>query len=288
MWRLGGMLIVLAAGVAPPAAAADDRDALARARQLYNQRKFEAAVTAADEARLTPARADSADLIAARALLERFRESAAAGDLGQARDRLRRIHPERFVPRERLEFIVGVGETLFFEGSYGAAADLFDSVLAGPRPGDAAPASPRPGEGGQQSGALAGEERERVLDWWATALDRDARPRPEFDRQAIYQRVRDRMHGELGTTPTSVTAVYWQSAAARGQGDLQTAWAAAQAGWARATLAGARGAALRSDLDRLVITALVPERARALGQPPAGLRQEWEQFKERWTGEPPP
>jgi hypothetical protein len=73
--------------------------------------------------------------------------------------------------------------------------------------------------------------------------------------------------------------------AARGQGDLQGAWEAVQAGWVRAPMAGDRAPALRADLDRLVLTALVPERARALGQPPEALREEWERFKSRWARE---
>ena len=93
------------------------------------------------------------------------------------------------------------------------------------------------------------------------------------------------MNAELGITPTSVTAMYWLAAAARGQGDLQGAWDAALAGWVRAPLAGLRSAELKQDLDQLVITAIVPERARVLGQPPANLRQEWDRFKERWTTE---
>lgn len=246
------------------AAAADDRDPVARARLLYNQGKWEEAIMAADQARANLTRVDSADLIAARAYLERSRENDDAEHLTNARERLRRINPERLGARERVEFTVGLGETLYLDGSYGAAAEVFDSLLT-------------------QSGALAGAERERVVDWWATALDRDARPRPEFDRQPVYQRIRDRMHAELGVSPASTAAAYWLAAAARGQGDLQGAWDAAQAGWVRAPLAGARGVALREDLDRLVMTALVPERARALGQPPANVRQEWESFKERWS-----
>ena len=76
---------------------------------------------------------------------------------------------------------------------------------------------------------------------------------------------------------------YWLSAAARGQGDVQAAWDAAQAGWVRAVLASGRGAALRADLDRLVVRGLVPDRAKALAQPPETLRMEWERFKERWA-----
>jgi hypothetical protein len=122
-----------------------------------------------------------------------------------------------------------------------------------------------------------------VIDWWASAVDRDAHPRSEFERQALYQRIRERMRTELGTTQGSPAAVYWISAAARGQGDLQGAWDAAEAGWLRARLAAERGDALRADLDQLVLRALVPERARVLAQPPETVRMEWEQFKERWA-----
>jgi hypothetical protein len=246
-----------------PAAAADLKDPLARARLLYNQREFQQAVTAAEEARSDVDRADSADLIAARAYLERFRETVAADDLINARQRLRRLTPDRFTPRERLEYIVGLGQTLYFDGAPGAAAAVFDSVLASPD-------------------GLPVDSRERVVDWWASALDQDARPRSDLDRQAVYQKIRDRMSRELEMNPASAAATYWAAAAARGQGDLHAAWDAVQAGWVRAPLAAARGAELRGDLDRLVLRAIIPERARVLAQSPDVLRLEWERFKERW------
>ena len=257
-----------AAAQQPPTRAAATpaviKDPLARARVLYNQGEFEAAVSAADQARLTPARADSADLIAARAYLERFRESAVPDDLASARERLRRLDPQHLSASERVEFIVGLGEALYFDETFGAAADVFESVLV------------RPSE-------LTSDARERVLDWWASALDRDARPRSEIERTTGYQRIRDRMQDEVANRPASATAAYWLSAAAWGQGDLQAAWDAAQAGWVRAGLASDRGAALRADLDRLVLRGLVPDRARVLAQPPETLHLEWERFKEKWT-----
>jgi hypothetical protein len=249
---------LLAAG---PASAADDP--LAKARQFYNQRQFQAAVDVAEQARLTPARADAADLIAARAYLERFRDSAASDDLVNARERLRRLNPERFGPRERTEYIVGLGETLYFDRAFGAAATVFESVL-------------------QSGDLMSGAARERVLDWWATAVDRDTRPRPEIDRQIVYQRMRARLDEELAIYPGSSAAAYWLAASARGQGDLQGAWDAAQAGWVRAPLTADRGAELRADLDRLVTRAIVPERAKVLAQPPDTVRAEWERFKSRW------
>ena len=127
------------------------------------------------------------------------------------------------------------------------------------------------------------EGRERVLDWWASALDRDARPRPDLERQVVYQKIQDRMTQELASNPASSTAAYWVAAAARGQGNLQAAWDAVQAGWVRAPLAPDHGAALRGDLDRLVQRVIVPERARILAQPPETLLAEWERFKEKWN-----
>src|SRR5436305_13106744 len=96
--------------IALPIRAADDP--LARARLLYNQKQFDAAVGAAEQARLVPARADGADLVAARAYLERFRASASNDDLTNARERLRRLDPQKLAPRERVEYIVGLGEAL--------------------------------------------------------------------------------------------------------------------------------------------------------------------------------
>jgi hypothetical protein len=266
MYRVASALAVLV-GCATTVLAADAHDPLDRARALYNQRQFEAAVTAADEVRKLPQQADRADLIAARAYLERFRESSSADDLVHARERLRAITPEKFSPRERIEFIVGLGETLYFESASGAAAAVFESVLV-------------------SGGDLSDEARERVLDWWASALDQDARPRPEIERQTVYQRVRDRMALELAANPASGTAPYWTAAAARGQGDLQAAWDAAQAAWVRAPLTADHGVTLRHDLDVLVQKAIVPERARIVGRPSDSLMTEWEAFKAMWTAAP--
>jgi hypothetical protein len=182
--------------------------------------------------------------------------------LGNGRERLRRIDPQRLSPAERVELIVGLGEALYFDGSAGAAGEVFDSVLVDSK--------------------LSPEARERVLDWWATSVDEEARKRTPPERVSAYERVRERMRSELARNDGSVAASYWLPAAARGQGDLQAAWDAAQSGWVRSTLVGDRGGALRSDLDRLVLQAIVPERARVLGLPPETLTLEWEQFKERW------
>jgi hypothetical protein len=157
---------------------------------------------------------------------------------------------------------VGLGQALYFDGASGAASEMFDSVL--------------------DDKSLEMDARERVLDWWASALDEEARSRQESDRTGIYQRVRERMRGELSRHPASATASYWISAAARGEGDLQAAWDAAQAGWVRSALSGERAGTLREDLDRLVVRALGPERARETSRSEEDLLAEWNQFKSRW------
>ena len=257
---------------APRVFPADSRDPLADARQLYNQGHFDAAVAAAERARFAPGRpgrpadqaiGDQADLIAARAYLERFRAGTTADDLAAARERLRRLDPARFSPRERIEFLVGLGETLYFDEAYGAAADLFGSVLE------------------SRDGIDAGA-RDRVLDWWASATDRDARGKSDAERQALYQMIRNRMREELATHAGSGAASYWLVSAARSQGDMQAAWDSAEAGWARASLAIDHGIALRADLDRLMLQGVVLNRATQTSQSVDALRAQWEDFKARW------
>ena len=246
---------------ATTAGAADDP--LARARALYNARQFEAAVSVAEQARSLPSRANDADLVAARAYLERYRDSGTTDDLTNARERFRRLNPGGFSARERTEYIVGLAETLYFDGAHGAAATVFDTVLQG-------------------KDSLSPDAREGVLDWWATAIERDVKPRPENERLVAYQRIRTRMEDELARVGESGAAAYWLAAAARGQGDLQGAWDAAQAGWVRAPLSAGRAEAVRADIDQLVIRGIIPDRARALSLPVDALRLQWEQFKERW------
>ena len=251
-----------AAALLPAPAAAGD-DPLARARVLYNQQQYEAAVNAAEQAGRTPAKADSADLVAARAYLERYRASGASDDLTNARERLRQLDPQRLEARERTEYIVGLGEALYFEGAYGAAAAVFDSVLQSKEP-------------------LSVDARDRVLDWWADSLAREVRSRPEIERRGVYQRIRDRMELDLSLHPASATAPYWLAAAARGEGDLQAAWDAALAAWVRAPLTTDKGLALRADLDRLVLRAIIPDRSKSTAQSPQARTAEWERFKEKW------
>jgi tetratricopeptide (TPR) repeat protein len=259
---LAASLVFLTLPVRP--AIAQTADLLTEARLLYNRGQFDSALAAAERARAAPALADRADLIAARAYLERFRASATSDDLDHARERLRRIDPRHLDLRERTEFIVGLGEALYFDASYGAAADIFESVL-------------------DSDSDLPPDARQHVLDWWATAVDRGVWPQTGSARDAAYDTIRRRMRDELVSRPGSATAVYWMAAAARAEGDVQGAWDAVESGWVRASLATGETMALRSDLDRLMILGIVPERAKALAESPDDLRSEWERFKARWN-----
>ena len=73
----------------------------------------------------------------------------------------------------------------------------------------------------------------------------------------------------------------------RGAGELDRAWDAAVAGWVRARLAGERSAALRADLDRLVLQGIIPDRVERMTQEQRAaaesqLKAEWELVKESW------
>jgi hypothetical protein len=255
------LLILSAAGAAAEPAT------LARARALYNAGSYDAAIEAAATARREPAAGDAAALVMGRSHLERFRGAGAAEDLNAARTTLAGVRLEMLSPRDQLDLLIGLGQTLYFSDVYGAAADVFDSAL-----GRAAILNPR--------------DRAKLIDWWATALDRQAQARPADRRAPIYERIVDRIEGELHSEPGSAVANYWLVVGTRGAGDLDRAWDAALAGWVRATL-GADVVALRVELDRVVTEALIPERARTRpvreqADAAASMRAEWEQIKSAW------
>ena len=134
---------------------------------------------------------------------------------------------------------------------------------------------------------MPARDRVMLLDWWASALDRDAQTRPPERRGAEFERIIARMETEIRDDPGSGPANYWLAVAARGAGDLDRAWAAAVAGWVRAQLSPETMVALRADLDRLVTQAIIPERARtrpARDQQEAtvSLRSEWDLVKSQW------
>jgi hypothetical protein len=256
--------LVLLAGTATAAAGQH-----AEARRFYNQELYELAIRAASEARQSGQSADEAAVIIARAHLERFRQTRDALHLTAARDALRGVNAGALPSSVQTEFTLALGQFLFLDDRFRAAAEVFDGVVA-------------------RVDALGPPARDRALDWWATAMDQQAQLDPAH-RQALYQRIIDRMEAELRLAPGSAAAGYWLPAAARSAGDTEHAWHAALAGYLRARLAQDGGAALRADLDRLVTTAIIPERAREQAGPSGDVRaqadamaMEWERFKNSW------
>jgi tetratricopeptide (TPR) repeat protein len=262
VWIAG--LFVLLVGAAHAAA-----DPLAEARRLYNLGQYDRAAQFAQEALKMPAMADGARLILGRIYLEQYRGSADFDNLMQARESLRAVNTQGLERRERVELAIGLGEALFLEDRFGPAAELFERAL-------------------DSSQALGPEAHERLLDWWASTVDRLALTGPRDAREAIYTRIVSRMEKELAADPGSAPASYWLAAASRGAGNLERAWNAAMAGWVTAPLAKDHGAALRADLDRLVVQGIIPDRAgrlqpRDLNRTSAGMLAEWEALKAGWT-----
>ena len=247
-------------------------DPLSRARQAYNEQQFERAVAFATEAKGTPALTDSASLVLSRALLERFRRTRDAGDLEHARQTLLSVNPARLTATEMSELHLGMGELMYVDHQFGAATELFEVALDRP---DMVPA----------------RFRDRVLEWWAASLDRYAQFGPDTQRLAKYWRMLTRLEQESARGPASPAVAYWMAAAARGLNDPERSWSLAIAAWIQAPMiAGARAAALRSDLDHLIIEGIIPDRARhSAGDADAealklALAAEWATIKERWKG----
>jgi hypothetical protein len=259
------VLSALIVVVAPLRAA----DPLGDARRLYNQGQYDAAEKAARDAFRVPASAEGARVVLGRIQLERYRRSFTPVELSDAIAMLSAVDARRLDARERIELTIGLAEGLYLEDRFGAAAALFESALDG-------------------SATLGPVAHSRVLDWWATAVDRQARTRPAAERQELYARVTSRMSTEIAKNAGSQPAAYWLAAAARGAGDFERALNEATAGWVRAQLAADRGQALRADLDRLVVQGILRDRALRLPsrehtQALAGMVGEWEAFKARWT-----
>jgi hypothetical protein len=255
LWALGGT-----SGSAAP----DQPDVLSRARLLYNEQRYDEAIASAEKALSTPL-ADSARLVIGRCYLERFRHSASPADLDAGRNALRLVQAALLPSRDQVQLLIGVGESLYLDNAFGPAAEIFSSTLGPSTPADL---------------------RDTVLDWWANSLDHVALGRAPDDREDVYTRIVARMEDELAREATSTSAAYWLAAASRGAGDLERAWNAAVAGWVRARFSPQRGASLRADLDQLMETAIIPERAREMGpdrdRALAELRKEWEAVKADW------
>ncbi len=251
---------VLVMGAAP-------QNPLARARELYNQQQYDAAIAAAREARAQPELADAAAVVLGRAHLERYRNGSQAPDLAAARESLVAVDTGRLVARDRSELLVGLGELLYFEGHFGAAAELFGAAL-----------------GGSPSADAAG--REYVLDWWAMALDHAAQASGDAERRQLYARLLERVEPAASGDQPSAAAMYWVAAGAAGMDEFGRAWHAAIAAWVRAPMASVRRAALRADLERLVQQVIIPGRAVTLApaadpkQTVAAMQAEWNAIKE--------
>jgi hypothetical protein len=71
---------------------------------------------------------------------------------------------------------------------------------------------------------LGPRDKQMLLDWWATAMDREAQTRPADRRRVVFEQISARMEEELRQDPGSAVANYWQAVALRGMGDVDGAW----------------------------------------------------------------
>ena len=206
-------------------------------------------------------------MIVARSLLERFRKEAVAADLEAARTELQQIRPAGLSPSDQAELIIALGELLYLDDQPGAAAEEFERALD-----RVDPMTQRRASACSTGGRAPSIGRRRCA--------------RSTERAPLYLRIVAGWRTSCAATRRSAVASYWLVAGARGSGDLERAWDAAFAAWARASLTGDRRAQLRADLDQIVTQAIIPERARLMApaggaaQSMAAMRVEWDALKQ--------
>ena len=263
------MSALLLAGQTVAMAGERGQDELADARRLYNDGRYGEAIAAAN-AIWQASRSDAAAVVLARSRLEQFRAGGRESDLEAAHDALQRVDPRTLSAVERAEWELGVGAELYLRDDFGPASEILERLL--------------------REDTVTGVDRDRLVDWWASAVDRTTDGLSRRDRVRLYERLTQRLEVELAQNPTSTAATYWLVAAARGADDVQRAWNLAVAGWIRA---GHANTALRTDLDRLVLQGVIPDLAvsraeRSHADPStidemARLADDWESVKARWA-----
>ena len=259
--------LVLLSGLPLAVSAQTARADLARARTAYNQGEFNEAIAAATAARRGADTVDAAAIVLARAHLERYRQGADPADLSAARSVLGSVRAATLDERDEVELLLAIGEALFLEDDFGAAAEVLESALGRAR--------------------IDPVLFESMLEWWGSAIERRASAVVPEARPTLYARLIERMTRELTQTPSSPAASYWLVVGLRGAGEVDRAWDAAVAAWVRARLAGNRSAALRADLNQLVVQGIIPDRVRHIARDQRAaaesrLRADWELVKERW------
>ena len=245
------------------------QDEIVEARRLYNQGRFDEAFDTAQTV-WQLSRSEASAVVLARSRLERFRADGQSAELEAAHDLLQRVDPRLLSPMERTEWELGIAAELYLRDEFGPAAEILDRLL--------------------REDTVTGADQDRLVDWWASAVDHTAHGRRLSERVRLYERLADRLDVVLARHPTSAAATYWLVAATRGAGDLQRAWNLGVAGWIRA---GSNNTALRTDLDRLVLQGVVPDLAVSRTSRPhadavtidvmAQLADEWESVKARWA-----
>jgi hypothetical protein len=264
--RLCGWLVLLLLTTPGPPILA--QDLVVSARERYNEKKYDDAIELAGQA-WRETRSTGASLVLARSRLERFRLGGDASDLDAARDLLRVTDPRTLSVPERSEWELGLAASLYLHGTYGPASEILDRLL--------------------REGVIAGADRERLVDWWASAVDRAGHQLDLEQRTRAYDRLAQRLESELARNPASSAATYWLIEAVRGTGDLQRAWNLGVAGWVRA---GSGNTGLRDDIDRLLLQGVIPDLAVSRTELPvdspdtiaamAQLALEWEAIKAQW------
>ena len=191
-----------------------------------------------------------AAIVLARAHLERYRERADPSDLSAAREALGAVRAAG--PRPARSARVPARRS---------ASRCFSRTTSAPPPRCSRAGSTRRGRAIRRCATRCSTGGA------APSSGRPASPTRD-SRRGAFSPARRPMRDELAPQPRRRRRpATGRSSALRGAGEPMRAWDAAVAGWVRARLIGERSAALRADLDQLVLHGIIPDRVRHLPRP---------------------
>src|SRR5690606_3482838 len=90
-------------------------DPLTEARDLYHSGAYDQAIRAAQAARTVRDLESAAEVVLARAYLERYRQLSQADDLEAAREVMHGIDVAALEPRERVELFIALGTSIYID-----------------------------------------------------------------------------------------------------------------------------------------------------------------------------
>ena len=190
-------------------------------------------------------------------------------DLSAAREALGTVRAASLDERDQLELLLALGESLFLEDDFGAAAEILESGLDARR--QRRRSSPK-----------------SMLEWWGSAVERQASGLAPEPRRRAFARLVDRMQGELAQIADvgGRQLLDRRRPARRRRVDARVGRGGCRLG-ARAADRRPRASRSAPTSTSWSLQGVIPDRVRHIAQDQRAaaesqLKADWELVKERW------